>query len=230
MDRFQIINVRSLLPRPSSADPVPPPNPKFIEKLEAAIHTCRVNSSWRTQRYGDKAQESRAGFTPDDVREEYKTLQDEFKRLDALPTPGSCNSSDTQIQLHPTVEIRFSSLSVEVEDSSLAVPTPNFASADAEAPTNYHTKRKRRYSRTNTQQATDHHVRKKRTVGSDETQNDSGKISRATLERRKEEKMCQLVPDFLRKCPAQNLKNLQRSARHGGPDLSDLRGVRYMPP
>lgn len=258
LDSFKI-DFELLLSRPSSAEPLPPPNPNFVLNLDAAIHTCQVNSNWREQCYGDKAQESRAGFTPDDVRERYITLQDEFKRLDALPTPGSCNSSDSRSQLHTTADIRSPSLSVEAESSSLTAPTTNLACADAEAPANGITARKRRYSQTSPLQATDHHVLKKRPNGPDDimstkifssqkwkTQDGSGKISRttshewdvpkpftrATLTKWKEKNssLCQPTADFLRNCLPQDLKSLQRSARHGGPDLSNLRGVRYVFP
>lgn len=235
MDSF----IQSLLPRPSSAEPVPPPSPEFIRKLDTAIHTCHVKNKWREQRYGDEAEESRAGFTPDDVRKDYEKRQDNFKRLDALPTPGSYSSSDTQSHLHTTPEIRSPTLPVEVEDSSLAVPTPTFACADAEAPTNGYNTRKRRYSQTSPHRATDHHVRKKRPKVPEgivstrifflrrwRTRNDSGKSSRATLE--EDSSICQPTADFLRNCSPQDLKSLQRSSRHGGPDLSNLRGVRYI--
>ncbi|PYI11460.1 hypothetical protein BO78DRAFT_425939 [Aspergillus sclerotiicarbonarius CBS 121057] len=38
----------------------------------------------------------------------------------------------------------------------------------------------------------------------------------------------QFAPEYLRKCSSQNLKEIKQLSRHGGPDLTDLRG--YPPP
>lgn len=116
-----------------------------------------------------------------------------------------------------------------------------FSMLSTSAVTGFRSARKRRYSQTSPHQATDHHVQKKRPNGPHDIksnkicslrrwgmQNNSGKISWATSASWKEEVICQPTPDFLLNCRAQDLISLQKSARYGSPDLSNLRGVRYM--
>jgi hypothetical protein len=86
---FEFFDVGSLLSRPPSADPQPEPDPKFLDKLHDAFRSSHFLDKLRLEDYGPEAKLSRRGFTPEDIREKYRSEQERLIYLDSLPTPTS---------------------------------------------------------------------------------------------------------------------------------------------
>jgi hypothetical protein len=231
-----------LFSRPSSAEPLPPFDTEaFASNLQAALYSCQAQNNRRLQCYGSEAQHSRAGFTPDEVREKYRALQDELKNLDAFPTPSSCGLSDSLNLPRLTAETARSLTPSTAGHGS----TSDTQTTDAIAPAklNCASLQNARHLRTkcsnhqeditstiSSQKITKRsNGRKFRRIKSQETAKRplTRAITRASLAKWKKGNtmVYQFAPDYLRNCPTQDLENLRRSSMHGGPDLSDLRGV-----
>jgi hypothetical protein len=62
-------------------------DPDFERRISSALRSSKLRESWREQKYGEEAKDSKRGHTPSPVRRLYAEQQEEMARWDDIPTP-----------------------------------------------------------------------------------------------------------------------------------------------